>query len=304
MPTLDPTTVSNGSPRLPGETPPPPPGPRACLGNCGLTVKVARLKSLDRSGGRACSVPVPRLFRATNPSKFEEFRSDAALALDFHCSRGASPETAWTAGVWRADGCGGYTSLRGASAPPPQGPQHFVREKLGLRRALPLAVLLVAAAGCPSSTPPSAAGSATFCNALTGSVVVVLTGTSTAQGLSFSILSPEGDYPALQFFASLPGTSLEAMTYDATNGTGASTRVEEAPTGGVTWQQASAANVDVGSFSLALTDAGPSVPIDGGTRWPTPQGTLTATLLPVGGLTDAGLLVTAYAPASFGAACP
>ena len=160
-----------------------------------------------------------------------------------------------------------------------------------MRRAQLLVVFVVAAAGCPSSTPPTAAGSATFCNALTGSVVVVLTGTATAPGLSFTILSPDGDYPALQFFASLPGTSLEAITYDDTNGTGASTRVEEAPTGGVIWQQASAADVDVGTFSLVLTDAGASVPIDGGTLWPAPQGTLTVTLLPVGTLTDAGLLV-------------
>lgn len=165
-----------------------------------------------------------------------------------------------------------------------------------MRRAQLLVVFVVAAAGCPSSTPPTAAGSATFCNALTGSVVVVLTGTATAPGLSFTILSPDGDYPALQFFASLPGTSLEAITYDDTNGTGASTRVEEAPTGGVIWQQASAADVDVGTFSLVLTDAGASVPIDGGTLWPAPQGTLTVTLLPVGTLTDAGLLVYVGTP--------
>jgi len=77
----------------------------------------------------------------------------------------------------------------------------------------------------------------------------------------------------------------------------ASTRVEEAPAGGVTWQQASAANVDVGTFSLVLTDAGASVPIDGGTLWPAPQGSLTATLVPVGTLTDAGLLVYVGTPA-------
>ena len=171
-------------------------------------------------------------------------------------------------------------------------------ENFGLCRVSPvLAVVLAAAtAGCPSSTPPTAPGLATFCNAITGSVVVGLTGTSTAQGLTFSILSPDGDYPALQFFASLPGNTLQALTYDATNGTGATTHVEEAPTGGVIWQQASAENVDVGTFSLVVTDAGPSVPIDGGTRWAAPQGSLTATLLPVGSLTDAGLLVYVGTP--------
>ena len=172
-------------------------------------------------------------------------------------------------------------------------------ENFGLCRVARVlaAVLAVATAGCPSSTPPTAAGQATFCNAITGSVVVGLTGTSTAQGLTFSILSPGGDYPSLQFFASLPGDTLQALTYDATNGTGASTHVEEAPTGGVIWQQASAENVDVGTFSLVVTDPGPSVPSDGGTRWPAPQGTLTATLLPVDSLTDAGLLVYVGTPA-------
>jgi hypothetical protein len=195
----------------------------------------------------------------------------------------------------------------GGVPPAPKGPQHL---KVGLRKAVRLVgiALGVATAGCPNSTPPTAAGSATFCNGMTGSVVVGLSATSTAQGLSFSILSPDGDFPSVQFFASLPGSALEAITYDDTNGTGASTRVEEAPAGGVIWQQASAANVDVGTFSLVLTDAGPSVPIDGGTSWPAPQGPpqglLTATLLPVGTLTDAGLLLTVYAPANFGAGCP
>jgi hypothetical protein len=187
-----------------------------------------------------------------------------------------------------------------------RGPHHPFEETLRLRRAARLlAVTLSAAtAGCPSSTPPLAAGSATFCDALTGSVVVELGATSTAVGLRFSIQSPPGDYPALQFFAALPGTTLEAITYDETNGTGATTLVEEAPAGGVTWTQASAQTADTGSFSLVLTDAGVSAAIDGGTRWPAPQGTLTATLVPVGTLTDAGLLVLVYAPASFSAACP
>jgi hypothetical protein len=173
-----------------------------------------------------------------------------------------------------------------------------------LRRAARLlaVVLSVATAGCPSSTPPAAAGTATYSNALTGSVVVVLGATSTPGGLRFSIQSQQGDYPALQFFAALPGTTLEAVTYDETDGTGATTLVEEAPTGGVTWMQASAETADTGTFSLTLTDAGESIAVDGGTSWPAPQGCLTATLVPLGTLTDAGLLVLVNAPTGVG--CP
>ena len=188
----------------------------------------------------------------------------------------------------------------GTAARRPKPPEGISR----LRRAARLlAVTLSAAtAGCPSSTPPTAAGTATYSNALTGSVVVELGATSTAEGLRFSVQSPQGDYPALQFFAALPGATLEAITYDETNGTGATTLVEEAPTGGVTWTQASAETADTGSFSLTLTDAGESIAIDGGTSWPAPKGCLAARLVPLGTLTDAGLLVLVNAPTGVG--CP
>jgi hypothetical protein len=157
-------------------------------------------------------------------------------------------------------------------------------------------VCSVAAAGCPNSSPTAAAGTATFCNALTGGGVVVLGATSTANGLRLTIQSPPGTYPSVNFFAALPGNSLEAITYDETNGSAATTLVVEAATGGVTWFQASAENADTGSFSLTLTDAGEAVPVDGGISWPAPQGCLSATLLPNGNLTDAGLGLVVNAP--------
>jgi hypothetical protein len=215
--------------------------------------------------------------------------------------RAAVGGTLQSFGAWRADGCGRYMSPARAWAPAGQKlPEGISR----LRRAARLLAVLLSGvtAGCPSSTPPAAAGTATYFNALTGSVVVELGATSTAEGLRFSIQSLQGDYPALQFFAALPGTTLEAVTYDETNGTGATTLVEEAPAGGVTWRQASAENADAGSFSLVLTDAGESVAIDGGTGWPAPQGCLMASLVPVGTLTDAGVLVVVNAPSGVG--CP
>jgi hypothetical protein len=124
---------------------------------------------------------------------------------------------------------------------------------------------------------------------ITGAVVVVLEATSSDAGLRFSIQTAAGVYPALAFFAALPGTSLDALTYDETNGTGATTLVQEAATGGVTWMQSSAGNPNVGAFSLVVTSPGPIVPIDGGTRWPSPQGSLGVLLMPVGALTDAGI---------------
>lgn len=122
-----------------------------------------------------------------------------------------------------------------------------------------------------------------------GASVVTLSATSSADGLRFSIQTGADIYPALTFFASLPGTTLEAITYDALNGTGATTLVTEAATGGITWMQTSAANASAGAFALVLTDAGPAVAIDGGTHWPAPQGSLGALLVPVGSETDAGL---------------
>jgi len=120
-------------------------------------------------------------------------------------------------------------------------------------------------------------------------VVVVVGGTSSTGGLRFTIQSSAGDYPALTFFAALPGSSLQAITYDVTNGTAATTVVQETPTGGTSWTQASATNAAVGSFSLAFLDAGEAVATDAGTSWPSPQGSLTATLEPLGTLTDAGI---------------
>jgi hypothetical protein len=163
---------------------------------------------------------------------------------------------------------------------------------------------LAVVAGCPSSAPATAAGAATFCNALTGSDLVLLGATSTADGLRLTIQSPPGTYPSVAFFAALPGTVLQAITYDETNGTAATTLVREAVTGGVTWTQASAEDAVTGSFSLVLSDAGQAVAIDGGTSWPAPQGCLTATLLPLGNLTDAGLGLVINAPPTAGCGCP
>lgn len=171
--------------------------------------------------------------------------------------------------------------------------------------------LLLAASGCPSSTPAPTAGVAIFCGVdggtmvpgtisnNTSTVVVVLGATSGADGLRFSIRTPADVYPSLTFFAALPGTTLEAITYDDTNGTAATTLVQEAATGGVTWLQTSAALATLGAFRLVLTDAGPAVAVDGGTSWPSPQGSLGAILVPVGTLTDAGIGVAAYSTGGF-----
>jgi hypothetical protein len=122
--------------------------------------------------------------------------------------------------------------------------------------------------------------------------------------LRFFIQSPAGDYPAMTFQAALPGNAPQPIVYDDTNGTAASTTVQEAATGGVSWTQVSTSETQVGSFSLSFTDAGESQSTDGGTCWPSPQGALSATLLPVGTLTDAGLSVfVAFNPPA-GTACP
>ncbi len=167
-----------------------------------------------------------------------------------------------------------------------------------------LAVVLSAAAGgCSSSTPTAPAGTATFSGAITGSSVVSLGSTySVPDGLRFFIQSPADVYPALGFEAALPGTALQALTYDDTNGTAASTTVQEAATGGITWTQVSEQESTVGTFALLLSDAGESEATDGGTGWPSPQGCLTATLVPVGTLTDAGVTVVVVFTAA--ASCP
>ncbi len=139
-----------------------------------------------------------------------------------------------------------------------------------------------------------------LCGAICSSVVVVVGATSSANGLRFTIQSSAGDYPALAFFASLPGTSPQAITYDVTNGSAATTLVQETPTGGTLWTQSSATNAAVGSFSLALLDAGEALATDAGTSWPSPQGSLTATLEPVGTLTDAGIALYVSFPPNGG----
>ncbi len=123
-------------------------------------------------------------------------------------------------------------------------------------------------------------------------MVVVLGATSTTDGLRFFIQSPVNAFPSLAFAAALPGTELQALTYNASNGTAASTTVQEAATGGITWAQVSDRVAQVGTFSLGLTDVGPTESIDGGTGWPSPQGSLSATLLPLGTVTDAGIAVS------------
>jgi hypothetical protein len=165
--------------------------------------------------------------------------------------------------------------------------------------------LLVATSGCPGTTPLTAAGTATFSDAITGSVLVVPGATySSAGGLRFFIQSPAGDYPALTFQAALPGNALQTLTYDDSNGTAASTTVQEAATGGVSWTQVSTDDTQAGTFSLALTDAGVAEVTDGGTCWPAPQGSLTATLVPMGTLTDAGLTVYVNFNPAAGKVCP
>jgi hypothetical protein len=174
------------------------------------------------------------------------------------------------------------------------GPKRL-RIGANLLATLGCALLVLA---CPSSTPTPAAGASTFCNALMGGGVVMLGATFNATGLRVSIQSPPDIYPSVVFFAALPGTSLQAITYDETNGTAATTLVMEAQTGGVTWFQASAADAETGTFSLTITDAGQAVAVDGGTSWPAPQGCLSVTLLPEGNLTDAGLGLVVNAPPS------
>jgi hypothetical protein len=166
-----------------------------------------------------------------------------------------------------------------------------------VRSAPPLLGFLVSLAllGCPSTKPVAAAGTATFCLAITGSTSVALDSTySPAGGLRFSMDSVADTYPSLSFQAALPGTELLAITYDDTNGTAAGTTVQEAATGGITWTQVSAQGAQTGSFSLTLSDAGEAVVLDAGTLWPAPQGSLTVTLVPVGALTDAGIQVFVF----------
>jgi hypothetical protein len=171
-----------------------------------------------------------------------------------------------------------------------------------LRRAVGLlgVGLAALAGGCTNDIAPAPPGTAVVCGAIANpGVGVVIDATSTASGgLRLSIQTPAGEYPAVAFFAALPGTELQAVTYDATVGAAANTMVVEAPTGGTAWTQVSAQNADVGTFSLVLADAGQAVPVDGGTSWPTPQGALNATLVPVGTLVDAGVGIAV----SFGAA--
>jgi len=163
--------------------------------------------------------------------------------------------------------------------------------------------LLATAAGCRTNVPATPQGTAYVCGALCGSVVVALGASASPQGVSFFIQSPAGDFPALAFYATLPGTSLQAITYDESNGSGATTVVQEAATGGSQWTQTSGASGSVGSFSLVLTDAGVAVPTDGGTSWPSPQGMLTVTLEPTGTLNDAGLAVAVSFPTNAGWSC-
>ena len=165
-------------------------------------------------------------------------------------------------------------------------------------------LLLLASVGCKTGSPATAGGAAYFCGALCASVVVNVGATSSSSaGLRFSIQSLTGDFPALAFFASLPGTSLEALTYDETNASAATTIVREAATGGTVWTQTSGASGTLGSFSLTILDAGEAVATDAGTEWPSPTGSLTGTLVPVGTLTDAGLLIGVSFPTPAGLAC-
>jgi hypothetical protein len=156
--------------------------------------------------------------------------------------------------------------------------------------------------GCASGER-TAAGTATFCHAIIGFVLVDVGATSSTSGLRFSIQSLPNLYPSVAFEAALPGISLEALTYDVTNDTAATTTVQETATGGVTWTQVSAAEAQVGTFSLALTDAGEATPIDGGTAWLSPQGNLTVTLVPEGTLTDAGIVLFVFFNPAAGAGC-
>lgn len=124
---------------------------------------------------------------------------------------------------------------------------------------------------------------------ITGFVVVTLGATSSAGGVRFLVQSLSGVYPAFTFLAELSGPSLQAITYDDTNALSASTTVQEAATGGVLWVQAFPPAADAGSFTLALSDAGPVESTDGGLAWPSPQGSLYGALVPTGDVTDAGI---------------
>ena len=238
-----------------------------------MPVKVTRLESLDVSGGPTCSKRPKAPGREVNPSKFEGFRPTPRAALTY--------------------------SLAVA--------RRLAPVRLG---RLLVTVLAVAAGGCTSTTPPPLTATAAFCGVDGGTMVpgtitnlpygptlvVRLAAAFSAAGLTFSIQTGANVYPALTFFGSLPGDSLLTGTYDETNGTGATTTVQEAATGGVTWTQVSASNTNVGAFSLVVTDAGPAVSVDGGTSWPSPQGSLGAVLVPVGTLTDAGIAVAVNTP--------
>jgi hypothetical protein len=165
--------------------------------------------------------------------------------------------------------------------------------------------------GCPSATPPGAQGVVIYgfdsgpsgidgTSAITGQVVVVLGGISSDAGLSFYVQTPPQHYPALTFLAELPGTTLDAGTYDETNTLSAASTVQEAATGGVVWVQDFNSQLAVGTFTLVLYSVGPPSPIDGGTAWLLPQGYLWVTLVPLGNVTDAGITLCVL----MGALCP
>jgi len=159
-----------------------------------------------------------------------------------------------------------------------------------------LALVLWALPGCKASESTAPAGTSLFCGGICATGFVNVQATFSTAGLRFALATPEGRYPALIFYAALPGTALQAVTYDEGGGAAATTAVLEAATGGTVWTQATAAEANVGSFVLSVTDAGASESTDGGTRWPAPQGCLLASLQPQGQLTDAGVVVSVIFP--------
>jgi len=158
-----------------------------------------------------------------------------------------------------------------------------------------LVCLLLGLAACRANNSATPAGLAIITGAIStnypGLVVTLGAGTSGA-GLHFAVQTLPESYPALSFLAELPGPWLQAITYDDTNALSASTTVQEAATGGVLWVQTFPSALDAGTFSLALTDAGPSQSTDAGLDWPSPQGVLSLTLVPTSDVTDAGISVS------------
>jgi hypothetical protein len=156
-------------------------------------------------------------------------------------------------------------------------------KKVNMRRLPSLCAAVVLAVACgkgPNSTLPSDTFQVTGATTESGTCHATAAYSASNNVLSFSLAGST----SLTFTAQLPGTALTAGSFtQADVQTGALNYYDS--TSGKVWLATvnAGGQGDQGSFTLDLTDAGPSVTSVDGAAWLAPHGTLEGTLPAVTG---------------------